>query len=67
MTQRPGDPAGGMLGVPRPVPRAHALLKIGDDLAGDPAVYVADFGHFSVSFKHGLQLLLQPCPSARPG
>jgi hypothetical protein len=37
------------------------------NLAGDAAVNVADFGHGLFSFGLGLQLLLQPCPSARPG
>jgi hypothetical protein len=38
MTQRPGDLAGGVVGAPRPVPGANALLQVGDDLAGDAAV-----------------------------
>jgi hypothetical protein len=51
MTKRAGDPAGGVFGVPRPVPRADALLQIGDDLAGDAAVNVADFAHGCSSFS----------------
>ena len=35
MAQRSGDPAGGVLGIPRPVRRADALLQVGDDLAGN--------------------------------
>jgi hypothetical protein len=67
MTQRAGDPAGGVVRIPRPVPGANALLQIGDDLAGDAAVNVTDFGHGLFSVRPWLQLLLQPCPSARPG
>jgi hypothetical protein len=40
MAKRAGDFAGGVLGVPRPVPRAHALLKVGNDAVGDAGIYV---------------------------
>jgi hypothetical protein len=59
MTQRAGDPAGSVFGIPRPVPRADALLQVGDDLAADAAVNVTDFGH-GVLPRHGVQLLLHP-------
>jgi len=32
MTQRPGNPSGGVLGIPWPDPRADAVLEAGDDL-----------------------------------
>jgi len=51
MTQRAGDPAGGMVGVPRLVPWADALLQVGDNLAGDAAVNVTDFAHGCSSFS----------------
>jgi hypothetical protein len=45
MTQRPGDLAGAVIRAPRPVPAANALLQVGDNLAGDAAVNITDFGH----------------------
>jgi ferritin-like metal-binding protein YciE len=59
--------AGGVVGAPRLVPGANALLQVGNNLVGDAAVNVTDLAHRLVSFGLGLQLLLQPCPSARPG
>ena len=51
MPQRAGDLAGGVLGVPRLQPRAdYSLFEVGDDLAGDAALNVPDFGHFWGSF-----------------
>jgi hypothetical protein len=35
MTQRAGNVARGVLRAPRPVPRANALLQVGDNLVGD--------------------------------
>ena len=43
--QRPGDLSRHVFGVPWPVPRAHPLLKVGDDLVGDAAVNVSEFAH----------------------
>jgi len=42
---------GHMFGIQRPVPRAHALHKIGDDAVGDAAVNIgAGFRHSVLSF-----------------
>jgi len=38
VTERAGDAPDGMVGVPWLHPRADALLKVGDDFVGDPAV-----------------------------
>jgi hypothetical protein len=68
MRVRGRDPAGGMFGVPGFHPRAHALLKVGDDLAGDAAVNVADgVGHFLISLLACEAAAAASCPSARPG
>ena len=68
MAQGAGDAAGCMFGVPWLHPRAHALLKVGDDLAGDAAVNVANgVGHFSVSLWACEAAAAASCPSARPG
>ena len=53
MAQRAGDAAGGVFGVPRFDPRAHAFLKIGDNLLSDAGVNVLAFGcvvHFVAPF-----------------
>ena len=44
MAERAGDPASGVLGVPWPHPGAGALLQVGDDFVGDPAVNVRAVG-----------------------
>ena len=65
MAQRASDPAGGMLAAPRFQPGAHALLEVGNDLVGDPAVDVLDLGH--VLFPLGMRIAIANlCPSARP-
>ena len=46
LKQRAGDFAGGVRGVPRLHPGAHAGFQLGDDLAGDAAVHIdAGRGH----------------------
>jgi hypothetical protein len=40
-TQGPGDPPGGMLGIPRLEPRADAAFEVGNDLVGDARVNVS--------------------------
>jgi len=40
MPQRAGDFAGGVFGVPRPVPQAHPLFDVGNDAVGDAGVDV---------------------------
>src|ERR1700681_3362775 len=67
MTQRAGNPAGGVLRAPWPVPRANALLQVGDDLAGDAAVNVTDFGHGLVSFGLGLAAAAATLPVGETG
>src|SRR6202035_4657248 len=44
VTKRAGNPAGGMGGVPRLVPRADAGFQLGDDVARDAVVHVFPFG-----------------------
>src|SRR6202521_5086696 len=67
MTQRAGDPAGGVLRAPRPVPRADALLQVGDDLGGDAAVNVTDFGHGLISFGLGFAAAAATLPVGETG
>ena len=58
------DPAGGMIGTPRPQPWPHALFKVGDDPVGDPAINIGAGvgGHFLISY--GLEEQ-RGCSSAR--
>ena len=46
MAQRPGDTAGGVLGVPGFHPGPHPLFEVGDDLVGYPAVDILVHGVF---------------------
>ncbi len=57
MTQGAADPPGGVFGVPRPQPRPHALLKVGNNFLGDSGVNVRVHGENSLS----LFLVFQGC------
>src|ERR1700681_393232 len=67
MTQRAGNPAGGVVRAPWPVPGANALFQVGDNLAGDAAVNVTDFGHDCVSFGLGLAAAAATLPVGETG
>ncbi len=62
--QRQRNAPFGMLRAPRLHPWPDALLKLLDDLIGNPLIEIASWSHL---LEYGLQLLLPPCPSARPG
>jgi hypothetical protein len=57
VTQRAGDPAGSVIGVPRPHPGADSLFQIGDDPVCNSAVNISEFGHFPFSFGLEVQLV----------
>src|SRR6202035_3136607 len=67
MTQRTGNLAGGVLRAPWPVPGANALLHVGDNLVGDAAVNVTDFGHGPFSFGLGFAAAAATLPVGETG